>query len=799
MMNGSGMRAVLGATICALLAACSSKADRIDASLKKGAQFVQQAEWDKAGIEARNVLQMDPKNAAGYLLAGKVEDGRGAFRNAYANYRKALELRPASIDARLGVARLYLLSGELSEASTAIDGVLGVDSGNSRAQALHATLLARQGHPEQALGEADRLMRAGTVLTADSSMALAGLYFNAHKLDTALSLLDQAIAANPRDASTLQMAAEIAETATDDPAMSTRAVGYYRRATEVAPKSTAVWKRWALMHIRRQAFDEAEGVLRRSIQAQPDDVQRTLALLDFTAAFRDKAQAEKGYASAVEAHPKEAELRFAQADFFTREHRPEDAAKVLQAVIDQGKDSAGVATARGRLAAIRLDAGQPDQAKALLAELLKSNPRDGAGLLLRGRMELAEGNARDAVIDLRAAAKDRPDAPEVVALLARAHRLAGEPQLAREVLAEAVKFNGDSAPLRLLLAADMAQAREYKAALPEIDAAIKQAPQDPRGQEMKIEVALSMGDLSAAEAAARAFELQFPASPAGHLMHGKVLARQKNTTAALAQFDAAAKLAPRLPDPVIAAVGLQIATRQFREAGARIAALLAANPQSALAQQLRGELALAQGDAALAERSFHALIDLPAAPPSAYKNLAAVMVARKNLDGAMAVLDRGEKAWPKDTSLAASRAEWLGRAGRTDDAIATYEAALRRAPDSEVVANNLAYVLAQSKRDRTSLDRALVLANRFALSNQPSYMDTLGLVRYRLGLYDQAAIVLERAIAMAPAEPVLQLHYGMALVKKGDVQRGSEILRKVLASKAALPDGDEARALLARV
>ena len=759
MMNGSGMRALLGLTICALLAACSSKAERIDASLKKGAQLVQQAEWDKAGIEARNVLQMDPKNAAGYLLAGKVEDGRGAFRNAYANYRKALELRPASIDARLGVARLYLLSGELSEASTAIDGVLGVDSGNSRAQALHATLLARQGHPEQALGEADRLMRAGTVLTADSSMALAGLYFNAHKLDTALSLLDQAIAANPRDASTLQMAAEIAETATDDPAMSTRAVGYYRRATEVAPKSTAVWKRWALMHIRRQAFDEAEGVLRRSIQAQPDDVQRTLALLDFTAAFRDKAQAEKGYASAVEAHPKEAELRFAQADFFTREHRPEDAAKVLQAVIDQGKDSAGVATARGRLAAIRLDAGQPDQAKALLAELLKSNPRDGAGLLLRGRMELAEGNARDAVIDLRAAAKDRPDAPEVVALLARAHRLAGEPQLAREVLAEAVKFNGDSAPLRLLLAADMAQAREYKAALPEIDAAIKQAPQDPRGQEMKIEVALSMGDLSAAEAAARAFELQFPSSPAGHLMHGKVLARQKNTTAALAQFDAAAKLAP----------------------------------------QLRGELALAQGDAALAERSFQALIDLPAAPPSAYKNLAAVMVARKNLDGAMAVLDRGEKAWPKDTSLAASRAEWLGRAGRTDDAIATYEAALRRAPDSEVVANNLAYVLAQSKRDRTSLDRALVLANRFALSNQPSYMDTLGLVRYRLGLYDQAAIVLERAIAMAPAEPVLQLHYGMALVKKGDVQRGSEILRKVLASKAALPDGDEARALLARV
>jgi predicted Zn-dependent protease len=73
-------------------------------------------------------------------------------------------------------------------------------------------------------------------------------------------------------------------------------------------------------------------------------------------------------------------------------------------------------------------------------------------------MRLADGDATNAVIDLRAASKDQPGSAEVAGLLAQAHRKAGEPQLAREVLADAVKFKPDNADLRMLLAADLADA-----------------------------------------------------------------------------------------------------------------------------------------------------------------------------------------------------------------------------------------------------------------------------------------------------------------------------------------------------
>ena len=430
--------------------------------------------------------------------------------------------------------------------------------------------------------------------------------------------------------------------------------------------------------------------------------------------------------------------------------------------------------------------------------MLKANPRDATGLLLRGRLELADGDARAAVADLRSAAKDKPGSTEIASLLARAHRMAGDPQLAREALADVVKFNPGDARAHLLLAADMAQTEDYSAALPEIDAALKIDPRNAGAYEMKVDMALVTHDTAAARAAARTARAQLPTSPIGPLLEGRVLARERKVALALEKYDEAAKLAPSDPQPPVSAISLLAADHQFPAAQGRVDALEKANPGSALALQMRGELALAMSDLPLAQKSFTELAALPGAPVSAYKNLAVILQARNNPDGAFAVLDQGEKAWPADVTLATARAEWLGRAGRIDEAITVYEGILRRSPANELAANNLAYVLTEAKRDKASLDRALQLVNGFGSSSQAVYVDTLGLVQYRLGRYDQAALQLKRAATMAPGNADVQLHYGMALYRSGDVQQGTAILRKVLGSAPNLADRDEAQALIAR-
>ena len=798
MKVGSTTRLLLCALTCAALAACSSKAERIQTSLHKATEYLRLSEWDKAGVEARNVLQMDPKSADGYLIAAQVEDGKAAFRNAYGNYMKVLELRPGSLEAQVGVARIYLLSGELDRAAKSIDLVLSTDPSNLRAKALHAVLAARQEHRDAALDEARRIVAGGQPLPMDSRLALAGLFYNLKDTAAALALLDQAIAADPRDARPVEMAAEIVSTNLSDDNAATRAVGYYRAATVLGPRNTGLWNSWALLHMRRKETDLAENVLRASIKAVPEDDAREQALVEFLAAQRIVDVAEKEIDAAIEARPKDAQLRFVKADLYRGAQRTDDAIRALEGIVALGRDLPAGLTARGQLAALWLEAGKTAEARQTLADLLKANPRDATGLLLRARMRLNEGNARDAIVDLRSAFRDKPGSAELAGLLAQAHHMAAEPQLAREALTDAVKFNGKDAQLHMLLAADMATAREFKAADAEVDEAIRLAPGNWHGYEMKVYVALGQGDLAGAGKTVAAMEERFPKLSPGHILHGRVLANQRNIDGALRQYDEALALAPKTVEPIVAAVGLLVGERRFKEAQERIDSLLARNPASAVAMQMRGELALARGDLAQADQAFQACTELANAPPSAYKNLAAVKVARHDLDGALAVVDRGEKAHPSDGTLALARAEWLGRAGRTGEAIATYDALLKRQPDNEPAANNLAFLLAEQKGDKPSLERALQLANRFALSPVPAYMDTLGLVRFRLGMYDQAAIVLERAVSLAPAEPLLQLHYGMALVKKGELQRGRDVLRKAIDSKRPMPGLDEARTLLAQ-
>lgn len=799
-MNGKTVRTLVALACCVALAACSSKAERIRAGLRKGAQYAADSDWDHAGVEVRNVLQMDPKNASAYLIAAHIEDGKGVFRNAFANYSKVVELDPASVDGRLGVARIYLLSGELDKSATLIDAVLATEPQNLRAQSLQVALLARRGKLDEARAGADRIVRGGQALDTDSSLVLAGFYFNLQSPEPALDLLDRAATGAGRDLRVPQMSAEIAEAAPAGSPLAARADGYFAKAVAVAPQNAALWREWAAMHVRRNEMDQAERVLRDSVKAVPDDRAREIALLSFEGQYRDKTQAEKDFRAAIDAQSHNVELRFAFVDFLRANKRPDEAAAVLQTIIDGDKETApAVATARGQLAALYLESGKTEMARPVLAVLLKANPRDGVGLLLRGRLELADGDARSAVADLRSAAKDKPGSTEVAGLLANALRQTGDRQLARESLADVVKFSPNDARAHLLLAADMAQTREYASALPEVDAALRADPRNVGAYEMKVEMALAAGDTPGAEAGARAAEAQFPNGAVGQLLLGRVLAREHKPALALAQYDEAAKRAPSDPQPVVSAVALLTAQRQFAAAGQRIDALEKSNPRSALARQMRGEVALATGDLPLATKSFGELVDLPGAPASAYRNLATVMAARKDLDGALATLQRGEKAYPADASLPAARAEFLGRAGRIDDAIAIYEQMLHAVPSNDAAANNLAYVLAQSKRDPASLDRALTLVNRFASSSDPSYVDTLGLVQYRLGRYEQAAAALERARTLAPDDLTVQLHYGMALYKKGDVQGGSDLVRKALASKAPLVDHDEAASLIGHV
>jgi cellulose synthase operon protein C len=782
-----------------LLGACSSKVERIASGLEKGTGYVRLADWDKAHIEVRNVLQIDPKNARAYFIAGQIAEGKREIQRAFASYSKAVELDPGYVDAKVAQARIYLLAGHADKARQTVDEVLEAHANDVGARAMKAALLAHDNDATGAIALARTLLdEQKQHPPVDASMLLAGLYSSQGNAVGALAVIEAALKSEPKNLSLLQVAAQIAGSSTD-PAVRKQAVEFYRRATEQAPKNIDLWNTWARYHVGRDELDAAEAVLRASARAQPNDSQRTLVLLEFLSSRRGLDVAEQAFLAAIADKPKEASLRLGLFNLYRAANRAADARRVLREIIEtQSKEAPGGLTARNHLAADHLARGQVTPARALIAEVLAVSPRDGDALVMRARLSLADGDARSAVSDLRAAVKDQPGSPEVVGLLAQAHRRAGEPQLAREVLADAVKFKPDNPELRLLLAADMADAKEYPAANAEVDHALEAAPQHLRAYDVKAKLALAQNDVAAAEKVYASLKTRFPKDPAGSMQLGRLYADQKKFDAALKEYDAASRLAPTAPEPMLSAIGVLIAQRRFDDAQARVDAMMQREPKNVLPYQLRGDVAVARGDLALAEQAYRKMIEFAPAVPAGYLSLARVKAQGNNLGEAIAVLQQGEKASPDAVSIPAARAEWLARAGRHDEAIALYGTLLERAPDNDTYANNLAYLLLETKGDKASLERALALTRGFKASNDPSRLDSLGWVQYKLGRYDDAVAVLERAVQGAPEAPLLQLHLGLALHKKGDLPRAQQFLKKALTSNAKLPQLDEARGVLAQ-
>lgn len=791
------LRTVALCSTFVLLAACSSKESRIESGLAKSAEFIAQADWDKANIEMRNVLQIDPKNAQAYYLAGQISEARAEVQRAYGSYNKAIELKPDHLDAKAGLARLFLLADRPDDAERTINEALALDAKHVGALTARAALTARRGKTDDAIAQARAIIDAQKTVPVDASVLLAGLLTAQGKTSPALQVIETALKSQPQHLGLLQVGAKVAA-ASEDPAERARATGYYRTATEQSPRSTELWTAWAVHHTRLNELDPAEAVLRAAIKAEPDDTARPLALIDFLVNRRSKEVAEKEYLSMIGARPKDTALRFGLANFYRAQQRPDDARKVLQEIVASSKDTPAALNARNLLAADALAHGKTAEAKTLNGEVLTASPRDGSALLMRGRLLLADGDARNAIIDLRAAAKDQPGSQEVVGLLAQAHRAAGEPQLAREVLVDAVKFKPASPELRLLLAADMADGKDYAGATAEVDAALKAAPQHPRANEMKVQLALAQKKPEAAEAVYSTLKQKFPGDANAPLKLGQLYADQKKYEAALKEFELAAKLAPKSETPLLSTVGVLIAQRRFDEAHKRIDAAAAQGTAQALAHRLHGEVALSQGDLPRAEQAYQRMAEAAPGSPAAYQGLAQVKARQGRMGDALALLEQAEKANPNDPALAAMRAEWTVRAGKPADAIALYEAILKRNPADPAAANNVAYLLTETRpQDKASLERALGLMRGLADSPNPEYLDTLGWTHYKLGQYGDAVAVLERALQRAPEAALLHLHLGLALHKKGDTARAQTHLKKAIDSKAALPGLDEARTLLA--
>ena len=153
---------------------------------------------------------------------------------------------------------------------------------------------------------------------------------------------------------------------------------------------------------------------------------------------------------------------------------------------------------------------------------------------------------------------------------------------------------------------------------------------------------------------------------------------------------------------------------------------------------------------------------------------------------------------PRDGSAYLSLALLYERDRDYRNAMQVYERALKENPGFWFAANNLAFLICESSDKKEDLARAKTLAEEALRQrpNDPSVLDTLGWVHFRLGDSRQARGLIEQALAAAPDADVLNYHLGAVLLKQGQKDEAREKLKKSLQEEGAFPGRPEAEKML---
>ncbi len=775
------------------LAACGGSADRKAAYMQKGREMYEQKNYDKARVEFSNVLQIDPKDIEARFLLGETMAELKDFRAAAGHYLRVIEDDPRHVQARVKMGELYLVSGDRDKTEEMVEQIMKLDPNNADGIVLRGSVKAQKGDLAGALEDAEKAIQIAPD-NVNAAALTASLYMRRKETDRAIAVLKGSIEKNP---TTMALRTALAKVYFDA-GKKAEAEAELQGIVQAEPTALAPRVQLAQFLVGMDRIDDAEKALRDGIAAV-DEKERTplkLALAELLANKRGKDEAVAELTQWVKEDPKAYDLRFALGTVYAGSGDLAKARAVYESVIKDDDIGPSGLQARTRLAAIALSEKKPDLADQLVAEVLKENSRDSEALTLRGQIAMSRQDYATAIGDFRAILKEHPENMRVQRMLARAHFLNKEPELARDILKKAIEAAPQDLDLRSDYVQMLAQANDIPGVVAQLKEVLRISPNNFVALETLFKAHAASQDWSAATQTAEQLKQAYPDKPHGEYFAGLIKQANKDFEGSIPEFEAALKKAPDAVEPLSQLVKSQLALKQPEKAQAKLDEVIAAQPKNPVALNLKGELQMLAGRNEEAIALFEQAIAVNPKWPVPYSNTAMVYERMQQPEKALDAIHKGVAATDSAPTLVMALAGKYEQMGRIDDAIAEYEKALEKAPDALVVANNLAMLLVDHRDDAASLERAKKLIGPLKSASNAAFLDTVGWVQLKAGDVEAALPNLEQAVKAAPQAAVLQYHLGMAYLKKGDKAAALEALKKAVDTKEVYTGLDEAKSAL---
>ncbi len=445
--------------------------------------------------------------------------------------------------------------------------------------------------------------------------------------------------------------------------------------------------------------------------------------------------------------------------------------------------------------------GRPADALALLEKTLKEFPSDYEARLARVSFWLdLNGNAKAgaAVKELDQLRAIRPDDSALYYALGRAELLAGHTAEADEYWTRASGMAPRFKEPRISLAELYLSQGKGAAAQRYTEEALKLDPGDSRVQLLHASAMMTNNRLPDAASELNSILKTNPGNEEARINLALVYLAQKRLPEAQSLFNKLYRPGNKDLRALTGLVQIYVSQGQAQRAIDLIADELKHAADPAGVKRLLAQTALAANQPDVSIRQYSDLVQTnPRSVPDQYR-LAMAYTAKGDTTSAIANLQSAEHMKPDDPAVMSMLAFQLLQSGRKQESLAEFRRVLELRPDDPNTMNNVAYLMEETGGN---LDEALRLVKRAlrGIPNEPSYLDTEGIIYLKKKMSDMALQTIGKAVRRAPGDPSYLYHLAMAQVDSGDRIQARATLRTALGKKP--PKAVEAgiRQLLGRI
>jgi tetratricopeptide (TPR) repeat protein len=689
--------------------------------------------------------------------------------------KRAADLDPNNLDARVRIGNYYLLGKQLPDAEHYAKEVL-------------------QKNPNHIEG---RILWAGILFAHD-------------KRDDALAELKRAIEIDPKRVETYLSLAQFYINIKD----TTKAEITYQQAISVNNASALAHTEYGKFLVQANRMGDAEMEFRRAVESEPASRNARQALAAFYVLNKQMDKAEEAYKAIAELDKDRPEGHAALADFYSSVGRYDEAIKIYRDIITRSPE---YPRAHYRIGEMLLTRGDTQGASAQVEEVLKANPRDMQALLLRARIRLQAGQPKqikEAIEDLKEVLKQEPNSRAGLYFMAEANFRANQPDQARIYAAELERYHPDYLPAKLMQAQISLTTGDDKNAVSRaselLDQIGKTGPDRNISPQLLAELRLKalttrgsaqlrLNNMKAARADMEAARDQSPNSPSVYTNLAAVALREQKPDEATGLFERALSLDNANFDALNGLITTYVSQKRFDLAHARVDQALGSQPNNASLHYLKAQVYGYERNGGAAEAELRKAIEVEPNYLPAYFSLGALFVNTNQQERAITEYRKILEKRPDDASTYTLIGMLEDSRQNFDAAAENYRKALELEPNSAIAANNLAWLYAS--RNMGNLDEAVRLAQGIVQKypEQTGFIDTLGWVYYKKSLYAAAIEQLKKAVARDQNSATYRFHLGMSLAASGDKPGAKRELEQALrlGEDGSFSDADEARKTLA--